>query len=295
MNQSPRLRAILQALLVTFLWSTSWVLIKIALHDIPPLTFAGLRYTIAFFVLLPGLWRHRPAIRSLSSSDWRKLAALGLLFYTLTQGGQFLTLNHLEAVTFSLLLNFTTVLVVLLGIVALAEFPSRWQLAGFGLFLAGVAVYFYPVFIPDDRVMGLTFAGLTICANAGAAVLGRSVNRQGSIPPLLVTVISMGIGAIILLAMGLVMQGLPRIPPSGWIIIVWLALVNTALAFTLWNISLRTLSAMESSIINNTMLIQIAVLAWLFLGEQLALTGVVGLLMVAAGVLTIQVAAPSRA
>ena len=33
---------------------------------------------------------------------------------------------------------------------------------------------------------------------------------------------------------------------------------NTALAFTLWNGALRTLSAMESSLINGTMLVQIA-------------------------------------
>lgn len=46
---SPHTRAVLQALLVTFLWSTSWVLIKIGLADIPALTFAGLRYVLAFW------------------------------------------------------------------------------------------------------------------------------------------------------------------------------------------------------------------------------------------------------
>jgi len=293
MRFSPRLRSILQALFVTFLWSTSWVLIKITLDDIPPLTFAGLRYTLAFFFLLPGLWRHKAAVHALSGKDWGKLAALGLVFYTLTQGGQFLTLSHLEAVTFSLLLNFTTVLVVLIGVVALAEIPKRWQWGGFILFLAGVVVYFYPVFIPEGRALGLTLAGITVCANAIAAVLGRSVNRQGTIPPLVVTVISMGIGAVLLLVIGLVVQGLPTIAPSGWAIVAWLALINTALAFTLWNITLRTLSAMESSIINNTMLIQIAVLAWVFLGEQLTLQNVIGLLFVVAGAIIVQITRPS--
>ncbi len=36
MKTSSQTRAIFQALLVTFLWSTSWVLIKISLNDIPP-------------------------------------------------------------------------------------------------------------------------------------------------------------------------------------------------------------------------------------------------------------------
>ena len=39
---------------------------------------------------------------------------------------------------------------------------------------------------------------------------------------------------------------------------------------TIWNYTLRTLTAMESSIINGTMLIQIAVLAWIFLGEDIS-------------------------
>jgi drug/metabolite transporter (DMT)-like permease len=292
MRSSPRLRVILQALLVAFLWSTSWVLIKFALNDIPPLTFAGLRYTIAFLVLLPGLLKHKGAIHALSSIDWQKLAVLGIIFYTLAQGGQFLTLNHLEAVTFNLLFGFTTVLVVLIGAVALAEFPSRWQWVGLVIFLAGVIVYFYPVFIPAGRVLGLTLAGITVCAHAVAFVMGRSVNRQGIIPPLVVTGISMGIGAVLLLGIGLVVQGLPSISLSGWVIVVCLAVINTALAFTLWNTTLRTLSAMESSIISSTMLIQIAVLAWVFLGERLTLSNVAGLFLAVVGVVIVQVARP---
>lgn len=288
MSFSPRLRAILQALLVTFLWSTSWVLIKTALAEIPPLTFAGLRYTLAFLILLPGLRRHRAALRALSTRDRTRLAALGLVFYTLTQGGQFLTLDHLEAVTFSLLLNFTSVLVAFFGIVALGEVPSRLQWGGMVLFLAGVLLYFLPISGSDQPALGFALAGFTVCANAAAAVLGRSVNRGAAIPPLAVTATSMGVGAISLLGIGLAVQGLPPISPAGWVIVAWLAVVNTALAFTLWNRSLRELSAVESSIINNTMLVQIAVLAWLFLGERLAWRDVVGLALATAGIVIAQ-------
>jgi len=295
MHCSPRLRAILQALLVTFLWSTSWVLIKFALSEIPPLTFAGLRYSLAFLSLLPGLWKHKAALRGLSGKQWGQLAALGFTFYTLTQGGQFLTLNYLEATTFSLLLNFTTILVALFGILALREVPSRWQWAGIMLFLMGVLTYFYPVFVPAGQVMGLVFAGITVVANAAAALLGRSVNRGNKISPLVVTVISMGTGAILLLGIGLAVQGLPPLSWGSWVIIGWLAVVNTALAFTLWNITLQTLTAVESSIINNTMLVQIAVLAWLFLGERLSWNNVIGLLLATAGILIVQVAPILRA
>ncbi|MFP4344391.1 MAG: DMT family transporter [Anaerolineales bacterium] len=288
MHISSRLRALLQAFLVSFLWSTSWVLIKLTLHEIPPLTFAGLRYTLAFLLLFPGLWKRRVEVRSLSAKDWRRLAALGLIFYALTQGGQFLTLNHLDAVTFSLLLNATSLLVALFGILVLREVPSFLQWGGILLFVTGVLIYFFPLSTAGIEVLGLALAGFTVCANAAAAVLGRSVNREKLASPLVVTTISMGIGAVVLLTAGLLTQGLPSISPLGWATVAWLAAVNTALAFTLWNRSLQQLSAVESSTINNTMLVQVALLAWLFLGEVLTLRDVAGLILAAAGILITQ-------
>jgi drug/metabolite transporter (DMT)-like permease len=56
----------------------------------------------------------------------------------------------------------------------------------------------------------------------------------------------------------------------NWATVLWLAVVNSAIAFTLWNRILRTLTAMDPSIINNTMLFQITLLAWVFLGEALS-------------------------
>ena len=69
-------------------------------------------------------------------------------------------------------------------------------------------------------------------------------------------------------------------------------MVNTALAFTLWNRSLQEQSAVESSLINSTMLIQIALLAWLFLGEQLAPRDLVGLALASVGILIAQLKRP---
>jgi drug/metabolite transporter (DMT)-like permease len=54
---------------------------------------------------------------------------------------------------------------------------------------------------------------------------------------------------------------------------------------------------MESSVINNTMLFQIAVLAWVFLGEKLGWQEVLGIILAALGTLAVQMrarAAPSE-
>ncbi|MHA1116624.1 MAG: EamA family transporter, partial [Candidatus Heimdallarchaeaceae archaeon] len=51
------------------------------------------------------------------------------------------------------------------------------------------------------------------------------------------------------------------------LIILWLSIVNTAFAFTLWNKVMQKLKAVELIMINNSMLAQIAILAVIFLGE----------------------------
>lgn len=296
MSGRSHLVAVLQALFVTFLWSTSWVLIKVGLRDMPALTFAGLRYTLAFLCLLPLALapRRRAALLRLSGRDWLGLAALGLLFYTITQGAQFVGLAYLPAVTVSLFLSFSPLAVVVLSIPLLSERPSPWQWGGVGLFLAGVLVYFYPANLPAGQVLGLAVVSLGVLANAGSSLLGRHVNRSRTLDPLLVTVVSMGIGAIVLLGTGLMVQKLPQLTLANWAVIAWLAVVNTALAFTLWNHTLRTLTATESSIINNTMLVQIAILAWLFLDEPISRQALIGLALAAAGALIVQMRRPSN-
>jgi len=125
-------------------------------------------------------------------------------------------------------------------------------------------------------------------ANVVSAIFGRKINRTETISPLIVTFVSMGVGSFVMLIIGGTTQGFGILTGKDWLIIVWLALVNTALAFTLWNKTLRTLSAIESSIINSLMLPQIAILALVFLGEKLTPKLVIGLGLVFTGVVIVQ-------
>ncbi|MBZ0320227.1 MAG: DMT family transporter [Anaerolineae bacterium] len=288
---SPRTTALLKALFVTFLWSTSWVLIKIGLDDIPALTFAGLRYTFAATCLLI-FARQRgslSAMSQISRRDWAWLAILGLIFIAVAQGSQFLALVYLPAVTLTLFLNFTAIFVIFLGIWLLHEYPTSLQLFGIGLFMGGVLLFFYPIELPHDEWLGLGIATVCVLANSAAGVLGRHINRQGHLPALTVTLTSMSIGAVVLLVTGVVTQGLPSFDLQGWAIIAWLAVVNTAFAFTVWNQTLRILTALESSIINNTMLAQISLLAWIFLGEDISRRELIALVIASIGSLLSQV------
>jgi drug/metabolite transporter (DMT)-like permease len=107
-----------------------------------------------------------------------------------------------------------------------------------------------------------------------------------SLAPALVTVLAIPLlaevptplqGGGVLLAVAVAHDGVPRLSLSSWLVVGWLAVVNTAVAFTVWNHTMRRLSAMESSLINNTMLVHVAVLAWIFLGERPGARGMLGL------------------
>jgi drug/metabolite transporter (DMT)-like permease len=286
-----RLKAILLALLITFIWSTSWIFIKIGLKNVPALTFAGLRYFIAFLCLLPFTLsrKYRIEIKQLKTADWVNLVLLGVVIYTLAQGGQYLALAQLPTVSVNLIVNLTSIFVAFAGIFVLKERPTTIQWIGVGLNLLGIVVYFYPGGFQNAEWLGLIFALICLAANIGGSLMGRSVNRGNHISPLLVTVISMGVGSVLLLSVGIIFQGLPVISLTSWGIILLLAVVNTAFSFTVWNYTFQTLTAMESSLINSTMLVQVAILSCLFLGTKLDLKEMIGLVLAIFGVLIVQV------
>lgn len=288
--KNTHVRAVLLAFFVTLLWSSSWVFIRIGLADIPALTFAGLRYSLAFLVLLLYALRggQLKPLRDLDARAWGRLLLLGLVYYAITQGAQFVGIANAPATMVSLLLSFTSVIVALLSGATLQERPTTLQWTGTVVALVGALVYFWGVSLSGSRVIGVVAGVVCAVANALSAILGRAVNRSGSLSPTAVTVVSMGIGSVVLLVAGIGFQGLPPLTPGNWALIVWLAVVSSALAFTLWNVSLQTLSATESTVINNTMLIQIAILAWLFLDESLSVRQIVGLALAAAGTLVVQ-------
>ena len=243
------------------------------------------------FVLLSPA--NRAAIQSLTQKDWARLALLGVVFYTLTQGSQFLSLVYLPAATASLLLNLSPLVVGLLGILFLREYPSRGQWAGISVTLIGVAIFFLPLNTQAIPWIGILVVLGGVISNAASSLLGRQVNRLATSSPLIVTFTSMGIGAALLLLLGALFQGFGELDGKGWLLVAWLAIVNTAFAFTLWNHTLWTLSAVESSIINSLMMPQIALLAFLFLGETLNSREILGLVLVGFGVMVVQLRRPS--
>lgn len=263
------------------------MIIRVGLrHDrLPPLTFAGLRYVTAATALWCPVVLKRAArgqVAGLTRRSAGHLAVLGVVFYALTQGAQFVAIGIQPVATTSLFLTLTPLLVGLASGRLLRERPGRAQVAATVLVPAGAAAYF-------TGTLGATPAGLAACAvglaaNAGASLLGRGINRDSTTGPLVTTTVSMTTGAVVLLAAGMGIEGLPDLSLEAVVIVAWLAIVNTAVAFTLWNFSLRQLTASESSVVNNAMLPQIGLLGWVFLGETPGPWQWAGMILVSAGV-----------
>lgn len=292
MKKPSRIKAILLAVVVTIIWSTSWVLIKIGLADIPAMTFAGLRYMLASLLFFPLLLKKdiREQIKRLSGHQWAVMVLLGIVLYTIGQGGQFLGLAYLPSVTVSLILNLSALFVAIVSSITIKERLTWLQWLGVLLNLAGVVIYFNPASNPmHGHWLGWLFAVLSLLGNSVGSIIGREVNRSARIHPIVITGISMTIGSALMLLTGILWQGLPPLSTQSIWIIVILAVVNTAVCFTIWNYTQQTLMATETAILNNTMLVYISVLAWIFLDEKQSPMGIVGLILALVGAMLVQI------
>lgn len=291
-------------MLVTFLWATSWILIKVGLDDLElrPISFAGLRYALAALILAPlGVRALRSAHRRGQLGVDRSLAVrviiLGLVLYAAAQGAQFAALAVLPAAAVGVLLASIPVWVALVAWVRGEEAASAAQLGGIAVLVAGIGLYFGPFELSAAGWGGVAAAAACIAASTASSHLSRDMNRDAQLRlggAIGLTSLSMIVGGAALLAVGLGLEGWPDLDARGWAIVGWLAVVNTAFAFTIYNSVLRTLTAVESSVIINLLPVMVAALAWAMLGEALTIGQVGGLVLAAGGAALVQVLGARR-
>ena len=285
------------AVLVTVLWSSSYVLIKWGLSDIPPLYFATLRYALAFAILLAAegaLGRRAPKGAPLGRRRAALLVLAGIAGYTVAQGLQFVGLYYLPAVTTSFLLNFNPFFVLVLGVGILGEGASLAQFGGLALALAGAWAFFSEKVAWGGEWLGVSIVLVSGVGWAVYLVSVRLLQRSGYVGSLDLTTVTMGVGVAGMAVLTAVSGEYTTLTASGVIVIVWLATANTALAFFLWNWALRTIPAYELTVLQNVMLVEIAIFAFVFLQETITPVLVLGMALVLAGVFIVQARAGRR-
>lgn len=286
--RSTRIVAIIEALFATFIWASSFVFVKILLVNIGPLTIAGLRYFLAFFVLLPFIIRKSQALQDISQRTWAHLALIGLSAYAIGNGAMFWGLKFLPATTTSFLMGISPLLILFAGVIFLKEIPSRLQLVGLVISLIGNAIFFSSGLRPGEPI-GIAIVALGLLGFTTFGILGRGVAREKRTSTIILTGIPLGIGGGVLLLLGVPLEGRPIFDLKTLFMILWLAIVNTAVAYVLYNHSLKTITALEMNVLLNLSPLGTAVLAWFFLGESLSLVQLLGIGTMILGVSFVQV------
>ncbi len=282
-----KLLALFEAIFVVLLWSASPPLSKIAMQSLSPLQLAGVRYFGAFIVLLPVmLWNSRHVLRGLSLSAWLRLGLMGVLAYPIGNGLFFWSLKTLPATTSSFLLSSIPIFTLIVGIVWLKERPNSLQGVGFLLALIGGLVFFgMRIETGDGLAMGAALLGGVSLSMFG--LIGRDFLRKGEVNGTVLTAVPMCIGGGLLLIIAPVTEA----PPMPVIATVaWLAIINSALAYMLWNHALKRLQAFEISIVGNLMPMGTALVAPLLVAEVISPRAWLGMGVALAGVMLVGIA-----
>lgn len=118
-----------------------------------------------------------------------------------------------------------------------------------------------------------------LCAGAYAAVIlgGRALSSRYH--PLQVNVASFGIGALLLFSCSLVTRLVFSYPARSWLLLVYLGVIPTALAYQLFQAGMRSTPATLTSILTLAEPLTAAILAWILFGERLTLLGIIGALL----------------
>ncbi len=276
-----------EGFLVMAIRASSIVVVKIGLTYLGPLTSAGLRYSLAFLLLLPLLIPRLQYARLGARESWQRLILIGLTSYTLASGALTWGLVYIPATMSSVLMSLIPLVVLVTSIVWLSETPSRQQLLGVAICLVGSGLYFSPGLEPGQPI-GVAIVSVGVIGYALFAILGRQLAKADAVDTISLTAIPLAIGGGSLLFVALLLEGIPTLSIVAWGILFWLAAVNTALANLLYNHALRMLTALEMSVMLNLAPLVTALLAWLLLQENLEAAQIGGLAITIVGVMLVQ-------
>lgn len=287
MSKPSRLLAIAESLLTTIIWGSSFVFVKMALNYTGPLAIAGLRYFLAFLLLLPLTARHGNAIASLSARLWMRLFLIGLSAYAVGNGALFWGLKYLPATTGSFLMSLILLLVLFLSIPWLREVPTRWQIVGVPISLIGSWLFFSHG-LSAEEPLGIGIVAVGLMGFAFFGILGREVARDQQVDTPILTAIPLGFGGGLLLLLAFLLGEMQGFSTAGWGIVLLLTLIHTAFAYMLYNHSLQVLTALEINVMLNLSPLATAVIAWFLLSERLTLIQIAGMATVIVGATIVQ-------
>lgn len=135
----------------------------------------------------------------------------------------------------------------------------------------------------NPSLIGILFALVAACGYAGMILGGRRL--AGHYHPLHINAVAFGAGAIVLLCLALPTRLVISYHAQGWLLLLYLGSIPTALAYGLFMVGIRSTPATITSIVTLCEPLTSALLAWLFFGERLGPLGLLGAILLLSAIL----------
>lgn len=221
---------VLLAVAVVAVWGTNFVVIRIGLDHLPPLTFAALRFTFALL----------PAVFFLKKPDvpWRNLAAYGVLIGAGQFGLLYIAMTGFISPGLASLVVQTQVFFTIGLAMWLAKESIRsFQLVALGLAAVGLVVI---VAHTDASVtpLGLALVLIAAASWAGGNAFSKAAGKVNmlayvvwaslfSVPPLLIL-------ALVFEGPQAMIQGVRAADTATWAAVLWQSVGNTLFGYAAW-------------------------------------------------------------
>ena len=286
------LRAIGMGLLFALIWSSAFTSARIIVADAPPFAISAIRFTIAGII---GVAIARALGQSwhLTRDQWRATLVFGLCQNAIYLGLNFLAMTTVEASLASIIASSMPLMVALAGWAVLKEKLSR--LATFGLVLGFGGV----ILIMGTRIgAGVDTFGVVLCLIAAAALTIATLVMRGASSGgnmMMVVGLQMFVGAGVLFVASLIFE--------TWAF-NWNPRMLTALTYTIfapgllatwiWFALVARIGAVRAATFHFLNPFFGVVIAAALLGEALGTMDVIGVIIISAGILAVQLSKQSH-
>ncbi len=270
-------------------WAGNIVLARGLAGQVPPITLAYCRWTGAFLIAIGFAWSRLRGDLPVLLRHWKVMVLLSATGIASYNSMSYIGLTSTTALNVLLLQSATPLIIIIWAYVLFREVPSLRQAAGVLLSLCGVAAISAHGSLQVLSHLTLNPGDLWVLG--GIAVYGIYcvvLRRRPAVHPLSFLVAAMGIGSCMMLPFmlwevasgGSIRGGLP-----SYLAIAYTAVLPSLVAYLLFNRGVELIGAGRAGQSAHLMPLFGTVLAVLFLHERLQLYHLVGIAMIAGGIL----------
>ncbi len=273
------------------LWGSQYVISKIALRTVPPVTLLALRYLVsvpALFIVL----RLRHALTPVKKGDWPILFAIGFTGYFASFCLQMLGINRLTGSVSSLLGAMNPIFIPILAAFFLHERITPAKIACVALSMAGVVVIVGVDGTVDASGALLMLASVFLWSTA--SIIIRRVS--GRYDPMQIALIAILCALPFTGGWSLIeLQSAPcSFTLESVLAVLYMGVLGTAVTQSLWTYSLRVMDASFCSMFYPMQPLVSSILGVLFLHEAVTPGFVIGALMICCGIVAAVISAKPR-